>query len=393
MKLNLSKSKLLLLSSFFYDIDFWISVSVPYLYFRGIELQEILLILSIFQIANMIFEFPTGVIGDYFGHKISMMIGNVISCCALIVMMLNGPAYVYYTAIILRALGSAFYTGSDVALLKKVSTDFKKDYSTYKSRSDFIFVVISFLGTFLFKINPLLPMAITAVAPLISVFLLSKVQYTYNYRAEASANVFLHAADGIKSVLKNKILLLLLFSSMLLSGYAVSVKTVLGTIVELAHFDVAYTGAFIGLMLLFRGMGKKSAAKKDNSSIIKNFILLMCIFLAVSFTHNLNLSIVVIIVSSFLVGIINVQMGVVLNNHINEKYRASILSLENLLFRIVVAIYLTFVGGALITNGIIVFLLTTALVFLLALLLFITAENTLHKHKHKNEEVDLLQVR
>jgi predicted MFS family arabinose efflux permease len=88
----------------------------PYYSSFGLTLQDFLLVQSIFAIAVVLFEFPTGYIGDRFGHHRSIQLGLLCSTAGWVVMCFSQSFTLFAIAEICMALGSALISGSDSAL-------------------------------------------------------------------------------------------------------------------------------------------------------------------------------------------------------------------------------------------------------------------------------------
>lgn len=369
-------------SLFFYNFYFWISVAVPYLAFRGISLHEILFILSVYQVAIIIFEFPTGVVGDYFGHKTSLILGSILTVIAMSVILLPGPKYIFYVGVLLNAIGSSLVSGSDIALLKSISKKFKHDYSDYLSLSDFTLLIVAPMGTLLFKLNPLLPIALTILGSFTTIFFLLSIQTKKGLVVkDTSGNIFKLAFEGVRVTIKNKRLLLLFLVTMVIGGFAVSVKTIMGIVVESSIIDVSWLGLIIGIAMFLRGIGKKYLSKIVVFTSNRLLIVLIVLFLVSGFIDSFIYLLITLSLSALIVGALITNIGVEVNHHIEDKYRASVLSLQNLLKRLFSSVYLVFIGGLLVSGGIRYFSISTGLLFLVSSLILLYTNSDFRKNK------------
>lgn len=104
--------------SLFKDFAFFSAVLVPFFTDWGhISLFQVQLLQSWFSLWVFIFEVPTGALADKIGRKHSIAVGSFIVACAVI---LYGsfPSYpIFLLAEMLFALGYAFTSGADQALL------------------------------------------------------------------------------------------------------------------------------------------------------------------------------------------------------------------------------------------------------------------------------------
>lgn len=58
-----------------FSARFWVATFVYYLTTRGIPTGEVFYLMGIYYVASLLFEYPTGVIGDYYSHRISVYLG------------------------------------------------------------------------------------------------------------------------------------------------------------------------------------------------------------------------------------------------------------------------------------------------------------------------------
>ncbi|NTW46507.1 MAG: hypothetical protein HGB18_05740, partial [Candidatus Moranbacteria bacterium] len=61
-----------------YSSRFWIPTFVLYLNSRGIETSQVLSLLGAYYVATIALEYPTGVVGDVFSHRMSIILGYVL---------------------------------------------------------------------------------------------------------------------------------------------------------------------------------------------------------------------------------------------------------------------------------------------------------------------------
>lgn len=98
------------------------SISIIMLFFKenGLTVQQALDIQILFSVALVLFELPTGYLADKYGRKKSIICGTLFSTLGYI---LYGEAYGYWGflfAEIVLALGGAFISGADEAMLYEV---------------------------------------------------------------------------------------------------------------------------------------------------------------------------------------------------------------------------------------------------------------------------------
>lgn len=99
----------------------WFYIALAYLYpyyaDLGLSFQSYLSLIAIFSAGVVVFEFPTGYIGDRIGHHRSIQIGLFFSTLGWMVLYLSSTFGWFAIAELCMALGMALVSGSDSALL------------------------------------------------------------------------------------------------------------------------------------------------------------------------------------------------------------------------------------------------------------------------------------
>ena len=113
--------------------SWWMAIGVLYFMERGVTIQEFFILSSVFSLGMVILEFPTGVIADKFSHKKSVIIGSSISILSQLAFSVPADFYFYLGAFIVASLGATMKSGSDIAVLHKISNNFEKDLARIKT--------------------------------------------------------------------------------------------------------------------------------------------------------------------------------------------------------------------------------------------------------------------
>jgi MFS family permease len=97
----------------------YFGIAIQPLFFQalGFSLADVLWLESILLVSAIIFEVPTGIIGDILGRKTSLILGNVVILLSWIPWLLGSSFIEFAVAHALIGLGLAFSSGSDQALI------------------------------------------------------------------------------------------------------------------------------------------------------------------------------------------------------------------------------------------------------------------------------------
>jgi MFS family permease len=346
---------------------FWMSIIVIYFNYRGVPLPEVYKIVSFYSICIVLFEYPTGVVGDYFSHKLSVALGYFISMLAMFLSTMRGGSIFYYGVLALLALGVSLVSGSDTALLHKVSTDFKKDASSLKSISMFWVLATIAIGGFLGKYSLILPIYFTAATYLLAFVVLLFVKEN-SKDISHEGNIFDKAKEGIIYIKDSKQLVTIILLNTLISAIFLSMKWVYNPFFEKLRIDIQWWGLLISFATVANILGVLLYKKTKNSNIILPFVTLIASF-AFSALNSGVVPLSAFFFAHFIGGgFIETYFEVDINKHLKDSIRASVLSFTSLLIRLSSAIYIYVMGlivaGYSLTT---LFLFTTTLIAILGL--------------------------
>ena len=122
MKWYKNKELLILFTSYFL-FKLYTADSILTLYFQhhGISFYKIGLIMSAYQLSQLIFEVPTGVIADRYGNKKSVLLSIVCNLISLSIYIYLSDYISYIIAIIIFGIGQTLVSGAlDALIIDKV---------------------------------------------------------------------------------------------------------------------------------------------------------------------------------------------------------------------------------------------------------------------------------
>ncbi len=359
-------------AKFFFSNAFWLAVTVLYLESRGLPLNQVYILVSIFSIGIVVLEYPTGVIGDYISHKVSIIIGYFMFSLATLLLgaALIDSFYYYLVCILLAACATTLVSGSDDALLYNISKDFKKDFSNIQAISMVWMGVTISLGAYLSKYNLALPAFLSAISYFIAGCFALTIRKREKKKSKKSVknnlarkgNIFSKALEGLSLVKRNYTVRILIIYGGILVGYLYSLKWLSNPLFEDLNLDRGWWGILMAVIMGLTALGSKvyGSIKKIHPEFILFFILLGSILLG--FTNYLIVSYLGIFILFFFKGVAMTQIDVILNESITNSVRASIVSLKNLFLRIVSALYILLAGFILGKGNFLVLMIVTLVI-------------------------------
>ncbi len=109
--------KLLFIIGFFGNSSFERAIWIIYLVSRGYSLLQIAFFQALLNMSMIIGELPTGLFGDRYGRKKSLIVGRCLIILYLASMLLANNSYLISLAFVMYGIGLTFISGSDEALL------------------------------------------------------------------------------------------------------------------------------------------------------------------------------------------------------------------------------------------------------------------------------------
>lgn len=343
--------KLFFTSLIFSYSYFWIALAVPYLSYRGLSGAQIFTLMSLYQLIGAILEYPTGILGDRYGYKRMLTIGNYLSGLSMLILIFSTSYIGYLFGLITLALASGFLSGNDMGMLSQISHQVKKDTANYHALSDTIFFLSAVVGGYLVKYIGY------EWTLFVSGFLMTVANLPLNMivvrEKGPESNIVRKFSDilkdGLRSVRQPLLAQVILIAS-IFGGFTFTIKSIVGSYGDIYGIDVATVSLYIGLGGLARALGGKLysgyAANKAIIPLLITAFLTLITGLASTATMSLNL----ILLLQVAIGYISSQIDGDMQEIVIDHVRSSVFSLKRLILRLVSSIILTIYGYAMDNN-------------------------------------------
>ncbi len=314
----------------FRTTNFVVPVLIPLYVSIGVGVDDAVFALMIYKLASTIFEVPTGYVGDKYGHRVSIIIGTVITGLSIAAM---GFIKDYNSLVFIHcvwAFGYTFTTGSDNALLYSLSGDYKRDYARKSNNLLTGLMITSAIGGFLFAITPWIPFLLTGIAKFIAlpfIWGLKDPEFEKDGDEYLTKDItVLKAIKYIRSVNLLPAVTLILAS---LTAIIRVTKYVGNAFYEISDYPVEYVGLYIASLMIMNILGNYAASK---SAISKNLPLIMFpLFVILLGFGNIFAAMIGIYLVRFVGAIANVNLNTELMDLINRDYKSTVMSVKNLI--------------------------------------------------------------
>lgn len=355
---------------------FWIPIFTVFMQSRGIPESMVYLLITVYSFGVVFLEYPTGVIGDHFSHRISTITGYVIMGATDLLIAINttNPS-MYFGFVLFMALGMTMISGSDSAYRFNLLGDsFRKVYPKIKGAGTVATLLGIVTGPILYQLHPVLPFAVNGICFLIA----AVITYTLpriNKEDEENAankpnkkgNIFALGKVGIASILHSKPLQSIILLSAIISTLAINMKWIYPVLFEREGFPLAVWGALISSFYLARTLGTFLYKRvfRDQQRILWVILLAVAVLL-LGLNSGGTLLYLLLFLEFLVVGILETDIDIHLQQTAESKVRASVLSFNSLVSRLFSGFHIALLGvlGAnqnfwafsLITAGLVLFL-------------------------------------
>lgn len=335
------------------------SMAIIVLFFQqhGLTMREVTLLQSLFALAVIVFELPTGYYADHYGRKKSIVIGGCFSSLGYLAYSLSNTFPQFLGAEILLAAGCGFVSGADSAIIyentdgKNGNRAFIKTEGNGAGAGMFSEALTSLVGgSFLALVSLRLPLyfdALLALSVIPVALTLHEAQKPKKQKRESSLvsmwrlmKYSLHEHVEIKW--------LILYSG-LVSASTLTMVWFIQIYWEAAHIPTSMFGILWATLLCIGAWVSLRADLMEDRLGRKVSLIILVVFPAAAYfflgAHVSAWSIVFIALFYVTRGLNNPIMKSYLNGLISSEKRATILSAQSLMGRLIFAVIGPVMGG------------------------------------------------
>ena len=352
------------IAQWLFGAQFVTATLVLYLLHRGLSLDLIFRFLGFFYLLTAIFEYPTGVFGDYYSHRWSAALGYFLLALAHLLLVFGGSIWYYGALIFVMSLGQTFVSGSDTALLHRVSDDFHREYAQVKFYGMIISFAAASIGGFAAMFDLRIPLYLS------SAFFLAAAVMTWSARVGGRdpndrAGIFRAAVDGLRYATTNRKLFHLLVISAVMSTFFLSLKWIYNPIFIEAQIPVAWWGVLAGGAPLVIAMGTRIHMLRPKMNVLVLWGVLLIAILLIGKTDIVWLTIGGMLLSQCVRGYLSTRITIDMNTSITSSVRSSIFSLDSLSGRLGSTGFMFFSGWVLASHPVMSLMVVTAVAMLI----------------------------
>lgn len=340
---------------FFGFLVFSIPILVLFWQENGLSLTQIMILQSLYSIAIIIFEVPSGIFADVFGKKNSLLFSVIFFIISSYIYYLGHNFSQFLIAEIFWALSLAFLSGADSAFIFDTLKDLKKENLYKKVWGNYLFITtiaMSFaciVGGFLGEINLRMVLLINIPVFILLIPITLSMREPMKHKRIIDKNYFQEMFQAIKiSFVENKKLKWLIIYATFLYAFNFASFWFYQPYFRLTGLNIAYFGIIFAAFYIISGLTSKYAhflEKKIGESYSLILLLMLtasCYFLMSNFVFLFSFSFVFLL--QFARGYSNVIFSDYVNKLVESKIRATTLSFLSMFENFVYALIIPFFG-------------------------------------------------
>jgi len=321
-------------------------IFIPFFNSNGLNTQDIFILKAIFSAVIILFEVPSGYLGDVLGRRKALILGTILTFSAMIVYSQSSSFLMFVLAETLLGIGISFVSGADSALMYDTLETLKADkkFVKYEGQSyaigSFSEAAAGLVGGYLALFSLRLPFYFQIGIAFIGVIAAWSIIEPPRHKKESQGNEWNNTLNAVKFCLSTQpqIRLLIFFSAIL--GLATYTMAWLAQpYFEEVHIPLKYFGVLWAILNLLVGIGSWYAHRiKDQYAPIPLFTTII-FMMAIGY---IGASIMAIPLGVVFIAILYIARGLFvpiikdfINRYTPSHIRATVLSVRSFLIRIV----------------------------------------------------------
>jgi len=308
---------------------------------------------SIASITTMLFEVPTGAIGDKFSRKLSLVIGCILCGLSLFIFILAPNFYVMALGEIVFSIGLTFRSGTESAILydSLKNNNEVKQYTSIEGQARSYTFIAQAIGSLaagvLFTYNIYYPFAVSIVFMFIAALIATQFVEPHIEFKNSSQNYKIQIVESFKYVFGHKkVLSIIVFSVVFSYFYRIGFNYFQPYMKEVG-IPTIYFGPIFFLFNVVAAFTSRHAQKFLNMTKPRS-LMSLCMLLVLSFllmsVVRIQIGFILILLQQVVRGLRSPVFQKYMNKHIPSEKRATILSIQNLLNALVIALFAPLAG-------------------------------------------------
>jgi len=334
---------------------FVVPVMVMFLKDNGLSLMDALLLQSYFSLVMVVLEIPSGYIADSYGRKETLVFASVMALCGILGYVVSYDFWDFLVSMTFMAISYSFTSGTLSALVYDTLNGLDEVHRYQKIWGESLFyglialAVASIVGAWIAQFDLRYP--IYATIPFFAMMIPLSLSFYEPKREKAIfkdgyANELITIAK--KTFIQSAKLRWIIIYSAVIFAFNQSMFYLYQPYFELSGIDIAYFGVVFALFQLVAGVVSKYAHQIERRLGERDSMISLTVALSVSYLLMSNFiylfSFIFAFLQQFVRGFRNVIVADYINKLVDSTHRATILSIESFVGKLLYAIILPIWG-------------------------------------------------
>ncbi|MBW3020411.1 MFS transporter [Candidatus Woesearchaeota archaeon] len=339
----------------FSGVWFFIPILVLFWQDNGLSYTQIMVLQSVYAMAIVFLEVPTGYFADLYGRKKSLVIGAIGLFFAVLIYSFSSTYLQFFAAEMFYALSLSMISGANSALVYDSLVTLKKESQYKRVWGDIVFygliatavgnVTGGFIGNYNFR------WAFYAMIPFMLALIIISLTLTEprKHKKIVKKGYMLKILKTVKkTVFHNIKLRWLLFYAAIIIGFNQAGLWLIQPYLLLSGVDVLYFGIIFASFQLVAAVSSKYSHKVEESLGQKNSLIFLLVLLTLSYflmsAFVFWFSFIFIYMRQFIRGFSSVVFSDYINKLTSSEVRATVLSVQSMFNRLVYALIIPIFG-------------------------------------------------
>ena len=334
---------------------FVVPVMVMFLKDNGLSLMDALLLQSYFSLVMVVLEIPSGYIADSYGRKETLVFASVMALCGILGYVVSYDFWDFLVSMTFMAISYSFTSGTLSALVYDTLNGLDEVHRYQKIWGESLFyglialAVASIVGAWIAQFDLRYP--IYATIPFFAMMIPLSLSFYEPKREKAIfkdgyANELITIAK--KTFIQSAKLRWIIIYSAVIFAFNQSMFYLYQPYFELSGIDIAYFGVVFALFQLVAGVVSKYAHQIERRLGERQSMISLTVALSISYLLMSNFiylfSFIFAFLQQFVRGFRNVIVADYINKLVDSTHRATILSIESFVGKLLYAIILPIWG-------------------------------------------------
>ncbi|MBS3137241.1 MFS transporter [Candidatus Woesearchaeota archaeon] len=326
---------------------------------NGLSLTQIMILQSLFAIAIVLLELPTGYFADMYGRKNILLLSGISFVIAISIYSIGFSFAAFLLAELFFALALSLYSGTSSAFVYdtlkqlKRENEYKKIFGKAKYYGFIAMAFSQIIGGFVGKINFRWTFYLTIPFYLLTVFITISMHEPKRNKLIVEKNNFKNHLRKLIKILKYSLInnikmrWLIIFSAII---YAVNSAGLwlYQPYFKLTGIDIAYFGIIFASFQIVSAISSKYAHKIENKLGMKTSLIILIPIIFIGYLLTSKIIFLFSFVFIYFFQFVRAFSDPIFSDYINKlttsDIRATVLSVQSLARRLLYAILIPFIG-------------------------------------------------